>query len=339
MLRVEFWIRALITIAAAIAAALVSAAQAATRVSPFAVRRDTASALYAPAGGRSAQNPAYSTDGRRVLFTVFLNGYNNGPAGLHILDRTSGETTTLLDEPEQDSVNLPGASWNGARDLITFSSDREDRHEVWTVNAGTLALFRVTRGVDGGEAIEPSFSPDGGWIVFEVSKVRTGEERFGALWKVRSDGTELTRLTGGPGAESDDRQPNWSPRGDQIVFQRRPIGGDLWELYLTGPNGGAVTRLFVSPFDHSDASWSPDGRQVVFSSDHGGLPNPQIFIIPSSGGEPVRVTFDAGYSDSAPSWSPDGSSIAFESHPTDASPAMLWEIRLRSPSRRRAVRR
>lgn len=339
MRRVDFGIRVLGSISVALAAAVLHAAPAATRPSPLAARGDPASVLYAPAGGRSAQNPAYSADGRRILFTVFRNGYNNGPAGLHLLDRTSSETTTLLDEPDQDSVNLPGSSWNGARDLITFSSDREDRHEVWTINARTGALFRVTHGVDGGESIEPSFSPDGGWIVFEVSKVISGEERFGALWKIRSDGTELTRLTGGPGAESDDRQPNWSPRGDQIVFQRRPIGGDLWELYLIGPNGGAATRLFVSPFDHSDASWSPDGGQVVFSSDHGGLPNPQIFVMSISGGEPVRVTFDAGYSDSAPSWSPDGSSIAFESHPTDTSPAMLWEIRLRSPSRRRAVRR
>jgi len=101
--------------------ALLSADLRAKRASSFAVRGDTAKTLYAPAEGRSAQNPAYSADGQRVLFTVFHNGYNNGPAGLYILDRISGEITTLLDKPDQDSVNLPGASWNGPRDLITFS--------------------------------------------------------------------------------------------------------------------------------------------------------------------------------------------------------------------------
>ena len=321
-------------------AALLGVVLAAAYTSPLAVRRDAASALYAPAGPRSAQNPAYSPDGRRVLFTIFHNGYNIGPAGLYILDRISGEITILLDEPDQDSVNLPGTSWNGPRDLITFSSDRQDRHEVWTVNPRSGALFRITRDVDKGESIESSFSPDGEWIVFEVSKARDGSERFGALWKVRSDGTELSRLTGGSDAEWDDRQPNWSPRGDRIVFQRRPIGGDLWGLYTIGPNGGAVLPLLVSGFDHSDVAWSPDGRQIVFSSDHGGLANPQIFVISSEGGVPVRVTLDAGYSDSAPSWSPDGSRIAFESHLTGASPASLWEIAapVGSRARRRAVR-
>ncbi len=340
MLRLVCKIRALIVMIAAIAA-LLGVALAAKSASPLGVRRDTANALYAPADPRSAQNPAYSPDGQRVLFTVFHNGYNNGPAGLYILDRTSGEIRTLLDEPGQDSVNLPGTSWNGPRDLITFSSDREDRHEIWTLNPRSGALFRVTRHADGAEAIESSFSADGEWIVFEASKARDGLERFGALWKVRSDGTELTRLTGGPVAEWDDRQPNWSPRGDRIVFQRRPIGGDLWGLYTISPNGGVASPLLVSPFDHSDAAWSPDGRQVVFSSDHGGLPNPQIFVVSSTGGEPVRVTFDPSYSDSAPSWSANGRSIAFESHLTQVSPASLWEIAYPagSPARRRSVRR
>lgn len=321
--------------------ALLSADLRAKRASSFAGRGDAAKTLHVPAEGRSAQNPAYSADGRQVLFTVFHNGYNNGPAGIYILDRISSEIATLLDEPDQDSVNLPGASWNGPRDLITFSSDREDRHEVWTVNPRSGALFRVTHAVDGGESIEPSFSPEGEWIVFEVLKMTDQQKRFGALWKVRSDGTELTRLTGGAGAEWDDRQPNWSPRGDRIVFQRRPIGGDLWGLYTISPNRGAATSLFVSAFDHSDASWSPDGRRVVFSSDHGGLPNPQIYVISSMGGDPVRVTFDTGYSDSAPSWSADGKNIAFESHLTEESPAALWEITAPagSPLRRRLVRR
>lgn len=305
------------------------------------LRGDAARALYEPVVGRSAQNPAYSADGRRVLFTIFRNGYNNGPAGLFVHDRATHEVTTLLDEPDQDSVNLPGTSWNGPRDLITFSSDREDRHEIWTINATNGTLRRVTHGVDGGESIEPSFSPDGEWIVFEVSKPGGGKERFGALWKVRNDGTELTRLTGGEGAQWDDRQPNWSPRGDRIVFQRRPIGGDLWGLYTISPEGGAATPILVSAFDHSDSTWSPDGKYVVFSSDQGGLSNPQIFVISSQGGESARVTFDTNFSDSAPSWSPDGRTIAFESHATETSPAMLWEIaapRL-SPLRRRAARR
>ncbi len=110
------------------------------------------------------------------------------------------------------------------------------------------------------------------------------------------------------------------------MSQRRPIGGDVWGLYAMSPNGSDLSPLLMSAFDHSDAAWSPDGWKVVFSSNHGGLSNPQIFVITSDGRELVRVTFDLSYSDSAPSWSPDRGKILFESHTTDVSPASLWEI-------------
>jgi cysteinyl-tRNA synthetase len=87
----------------------------------------------------------------------------------------------------------------------------------------------------------------------------------------------------------------------------------------------------TAPSSDTDASWSPDGQCIVYSTDHGGLPVPNLFIIPASGGEPVRVTFSETHEDGAPSWSPASASsawIAFESHEgqDEDSPAALWRI-------------
>ena len=303
-------------------------------------RNDGAMPVATPERPQSAQNPAYSPDGSLIVFTQFHNGYNIGPSGLFILDRSVGRITRLVDDEGNDNVNLPGSCWNGPRELITFSSDREDRDEIWTISTQTGARFRVTRHADGGDSLESSLSPDGDWIVFEVSKEMGGSQRAGTLWKIRADGSDLTRLTGQT-AQWDDRQPNWSPRGDRVVFQRRPIGADNWGLYMMDPKDGTATPLLVSEYDHSDVAWSPDGRWVVFSSTEGNLPNPQIFVLSRKGGIPVRVTFDTRYSDSAPSWSPDGATIAFESHETDESPASIWQIAAPPlpPGRPRPVRR
>ncbi len=148
---------------------------------------------------------------------------------------------------------------------------------------------------------------------------------------MRLDGTELTELTDGLKGGTDDRQPNWSPVGDRIVFQRRSPGSDDWNLYTMAPDGSDIRPVTTAPSSDTDASWSPDGRWIVYSSDYGGLPVPNIFVIPANGGKTVQVTLSSTNEDSAPSWSPGSGSdqwIAFESHEgvAEDTPASLWRV-------------
>ncbi len=277
---------------------------------------------HVPAPPASAQNAQFSPDGQALLFTLFHNGYNLGPAGLYQLGLADRTARPLLDEPDRDSVNLPGSSWNAATGRIAFASDREATDEIWTLAAGGGDLFRVTRHTSPDHFIEPSFSPDGKWIVFQASPDAPEDEGQGSLWKVRADGAELTQLTGG----ADDRQPNWSPVGDRILFQRRTPGSDDWNLFTMALDGSDLRQVTTASSEDTDASWSPDGLWIVYSSDHGGLPAPAIFVISAQGGAPIRTTHADGYSDYAPSWSPDGKWIAFESRlgEREETPTSLW---------------
>jgi dipeptidyl aminopeptidase/acylaminoacyl peptidase len=67
----------------------------------------------------------------------------------------------------------------------------------------------------------------------------------------------------------------------------------------------------------SDPQLSPDGKQVAFVITEMDKPNNKsssdIWIIPSTGGDPVRLT-NAHKHDRHPRWSPDGKWIAFESN-------------------------
>src|SRR5688572_2843972 len=87
--------------------------------------------FFAPEEGASAQNPAFSPDGDVVLVTIFHEGYNDGPAGLFIVD--DGEAEPLLDPEDNDAVNMPGTSWH--EDQIVFSSDLGDTGEIWAIPA------------------------------------------------------------------------------------------------------------------------------------------------------------------------------------------------------------
>lgn len=297
-------------------------------------RADGAQLLYRAGGGRSAQNPAFSPDGRSVLLTEFSGGYNKGAAALGVLPLDGGAPRTVLADPDRAAVNLPGASWNAAADAFAFATDRESGHdEIWLMRPGG-APERVTGHADASGYSEPSFSPDGEWIVFQQSREPEhaavpgdAAEQQDSLWKVRRGGGAPVLLVDGRGTGTDNRQPNWSPTGDRIVFQRRSAGREDWSLWTVDPDGGGLRQVTGSPGEHTDPSWSPDGRFLVFSSTLGDLPNAQVFVLEAAGGTPVRVTLDDGAYDGAPSWSPDGRWIAFESAPGgEAGPAALWRI-------------
>jgi TolB protein len=197
---------------------------------------------------------------------------------------------------------------------VTYSSDEVDRDEIYTV-AATGGIPRRITNRPGYLAFEPSFSPvlsDGSrWIVFESHK-ESNPDCCGELWKVRIDGTDLVRLTAG----FDDRQPEWSPRGDKIAFQRQ-VSPDNWDIFTIDSDGDSPFNVTNNPTaGNTDCSWSPSGNYIVYSAGGTDINVANLFIIAASGGTPLRLTNSCGL-DGAPGWSPDGSKIAFESAPFD----------------------
>jgi Tol biopolymer transport system component len=90
------------------------------------------------------------------------------------------------------------------------------------------------------------------------------------------------------------------------------------------PLGGDERKLTTLPDVVSCLSWSPDGRLLAVSRGHppgAGLDTPAgIYLLPITGGEPVRITYPPSPADDqAPSFSPDGSSLAFVRTVTNTS--------------------
>jgi tricorn protease len=109
---------------------------------------------------------------------------------------------------------------------------------------------------------------------------------------------------------------------DAIAFE---YAGDLW----TAPReGGLARQLTTDPGLELVPRFSPDGRLIAFTGQYDG--NRDVYVIPSQGGEPRRLTFwsDVGHpsertgpNNEVLGWTPDGKRVLFRSR------HQAWESR------------
>ncbi len=126
---------------------------------------------------------------------------------------------------------------------------------------------------------------------------------LGATGAVAQDGDGGTRLLRFPDIH-----------GDRIVFSH---GGDLW---LVSDQGGTARRLTAHPGREVFPRFSPDGEWIAFTGQYDG--DEQVYVVPTAGGEPVRLTWYPaqgplpprwGFDHLVYGWTPDGESVFFRS--------------------------
>jgi tricorn protease len=101
------------------------------------------------------------------------------------------------------------------------------------------------------------------------------------------------------------RHPGISPDGKEICFVYQ---GDLWKV---ARRGGDAVRLTSHPAYDVRPFYSPDGRWIAYSSSRTVLH--EVYVMPSGGGEPRRLTwFDSAY-DIPSGWTPDSRAVLFSS--------------------------
>ena len=104
--------------------------------------------------------------------------------------------------------------------------------------------------------------------------------------------------------------------GDKIVFT---YAGNL---YSVGIDGGAAVKLSSHVGYESFPKISPDGKTIAFTGQYDG--NTEVYTIPVTGGEPVRLTYSGlvsrdqvgermGPNNIVMGWTPDGKQIIYRS--------------------------
>src|SRR5215204_6632055 len=191
-----------------------------------------------PPEGFSDDSPAWSPDGTKVAFERATKGEST--SRIMVLNTKTG------DEHQVEGVegSDPAFSPDGKRLAFEWIDG------IWIVGLDGSYPHQVTyvqkRGASEFKDSGPAFSPDGKRLVFERVRVTPHDS---AVFVQRLDSS----ITGSP---EDARQitpwemgcgdgPEFSPKGDWVLFSCTPEGG-FSDLYMVHPNGTGWNQLTKS---------------------------------------------------------------------------------------------
>jgi Tol biopolymer transport system component len=166
-----------------------------------------------------------------------------------------------------------------------------------------------------GHAYNPTWSPDGGHLAFELNEYEGEVSLYVA--KIQS-GNPLgmpSRLdvSGGGGGFGGGGSiavgPVWHPEG-MLLFEGSNAGGTN-RLYFWSPGGQKSSELFPTSQIGGDLSWptvAPDGQRIAFVSDSTG--SGDIYVWNRKDGKTVQLV-STPTSEMAPQYSSDGTTLIY----------------------------
>ena len=307
--------------------------------------------------GRRAGEGYFSADGSKLVFQSEREP-GNPFYQIYLLDLDTGDTKRISPgtgkttcafihpqsgdvlfasthhDPESERYQQEELDLRAAGKERRYAWDYDPEMELYVADSESGELRRLTnaRGYDA----EASYSPDGEWIVFSSTREAFARELseedgkilevnpayFGEIYRMRSDGSQVERLTDVPGY---DGGPFFTADGERIVWRRFDAEGlvaDIWTM-----NADGTDPLQITDFD--SMSWAPyehaSGEYIFFAGNKHGFSNFEVFIVDAKGEkEPVRVTYTDKF-DGLPVPSPDGNTLVWTSSRTgEAGGAQLY---------------
>jgi TolB protein len=220
---------------------------------------------------------ALAQDGRTIVYIR-----HDGHSGRIVLAHADGSAPCFV-APHLGYMYMASLSAQGDR-LVCTNADASYRLKLLTFP--DCEYTDLTPDHPG--SIVPRFTPDGQTIVF----MRTD----GDIYSVRSDGSELRRLTRGNAynelklsaadQHGSSDGPDISPNGEQVAYIAVRDGvANVWTMALDGSRQEQITFRKSSC---GRVRWSPDGKRLAFISFVGRFP--QLFVVNVESGALRQLT-------------------------------------------------
>jgi len=226
--------------------------------------------------GAIALAPAWSPDGRRMVFTSFLRGT---PA-LFVLTPHEGYLRMLWDKGGVNS----SATFSPDAKKIAFASSVDGNTDIYSmpVDGDTPRRLTTARGID----TQPAWAPNGRQIAF--TSTRSGSPQ---IYLMDADGSNVRRLTFDGGFHD---EATWTHDGTRLACTTK-VGNRFQIATIDTITGEQM--VIPGPGNNESPCFSPDGSMLAFASDRTG--SPQIFITDADG-VPHQLTSEG--KNHSPTW-------------------------------------
>lgn len=236
--------------------------------------------------GARINSYSWAPDGGRIA----LAGDKFGNFDVWVVEVAGGLARRLTSDQRYEV--FPSWTPDGGRVVYVRLDDRWLDHDVMAVDAsGRTEARLIVSDTDffdyqaGGTFGYPLVSPDGNTLLFRSH--RSGWINY---WTVPMVGGNPHQVAAETANQSG---AHWSPDGKSILYTA--LWNGTQDLRVVGSAGGAP-RVLVAPPGMgmvSNAEWSPDGQQVSFMLETPVDPS-DLYVMPSSGGKPRRLTRSGG---------------------------------------------
>lgn len=180
-------------------------------------------------------SPGFSPEGRSLALTLSKDGNPD----IYLLNLASGAFRRVTTYSGIDTE----PTWSPTGREIAFVSERAGGAHIFVMDAEGANVRRLTRA---GFNTQPRWSPKGDSIAF------TSRQGNFDIWAVSPDGSNLRRLTAGPG---NNEGASWAPNGRHLLFQSNRLGGQqLFTMLADGSEQQPLTRVSG---EATSGSWSP----------------------------------------------------------------------------------
>jgi TolB protein len=194
--------------------------------------------------------PAWSPDGSQI---AFVSDRKTAYPTLWLMNADDGSRLRSVPTPGVNGESLDAISWapDGERLAVTlFGGSGPSQVAIVPVDTSLREQARVLTDRPGG-ALDPAWSPDGGWIAYAGREGHALE-----VFASRPDGSDVVRLTS-DGVLA--RSPAWSPDGNHLAYLTNKSGWfEAWVVDVsTEPSGVLVASGDPRPLTkdlHLDAA-------------------------------------------------------------------------------------
>ena len=266
--------------------------------------------------------PQISPDGRAVVYTVGTTDMdtNRVAHNIWVVPTAPGSQPRQLTQSGHDTR----PQWSPDGKTIAFLSNREGVTQIYAMPAQGGNAKKITSLSTGAD--NEKWSPDGRWIAFTSSVFPDCPDD--ACNRARDDAAEKSKVK--------------ARVYDHLLYRHwvHWSDGKRSHLFLVAASGGAPRDLTphadydVPPDERGDANdfnFSPDSKELCFTAvtdrPEAISTNGDLFLVPTSGGEPKRITSNPGF-DGHPAYSPDGRFIAYHSQKTPEYESDRWRLML-----------